>query len=190
MADRLRGDELEAAGLRLSPDRRLILVTGHRRESFGAGFAGICQAIGRIARREDVEIVYPVHLNPAVQEAVRTQLPDRPNLHLIAPVDYVQMVALMQRAHLILTDSGGIQEEAPSLGKPVLVMRNVTERPEAIETGVAALVGTDPAVIESQVNRLLDDPQHYASRARRVFPFGDGQAAGRIAGHCLESMRS
>jgi UDP-N-acetylglucosamine 2-epimerase (non-hydrolysing) len=190
IARQLRGDELANTGVRLKPDRRLILVTGHRRESFGSGFDGICQAIGRIAARDDVEIVYPVHLNPAVQEAVRTQLPDRPNLHLIAPVDYVTMVALMQRADLILTDSGGIQEEAPSLGKPVLVMRNVTERPEAIETGVAALVGTDPDRIVGEVNRLLDDLTHYTATARKVFPFGDGQAADRIARHCLEFMRS
>lgn len=186
----LRGDELDDLPVSLTPDRRLILVTGHRRESFGTGFEGICAALAEITTREDVEIVYPVHLNPVVQEAVRSRLSHRPNLHLIAPVGYVQMVALMQRASLILTDSGGIQEEAPALGKPVLVMRNVTERPEAIESGVASLVGTDPDRIVGEVNRLLDDPAAYAARARPAFPFGDGTAAERIARHCHEYMRS
>lgn len=180
IAERLRGDELASAGLKLAADRRLILVTGHRRESFGAGFAGICEAIARIAERDDVEIVYPVHLNPAVQEAVRTHLPQRANLHLIAPVDYVQMVALMQRAHLILTDSGGIQEEAPSLGKPVLVTRDTTDRPEALSAGAVELVGTDTERLVARAARLLDDPAAYAAMSVARSPYGDGQAAARI----------
>lgn len=189
-AGRVTGDELHSLPLALADDRHLLLVTGHRRESFGDGFDGICQALARLAARPDVDIVYPVHLNPTVQEAVRGRLSDLPNVHLIEPVDYVQMVALMKRAHLILTDSGGIQEEAPSLGKPVLVMRNVTERPEAIETGVASLVGTDPDRIVQEAGRLLDDHQLYAARARPVFPFGNGTAAQQIAGHCLEFMET
>jgi len=158
-----------------------VLVTGHRRESFGDGFAQICEGIARIALRGDVQLVYPVHLNPQVQGPVRERLAGLGNVHLIEPVDYVTMVALMRRARLILTDSGGIQEEAPALGRPVLVMREVTERPEAIATGVASLVGTDPERIAAEAGRLLDDEAYYASRAREVFPFGDGTAAAQIA---------
>lgn len=190
VAGRLRGDELAELGVSLAPERRLILVTGHRRESFGSGFEGICEALARLAARGDVDIVYPVHLNPQVQQPVQARLAGRPHLHLIPPVDYVRMVALMKRAHLILTDSGGVQEEGPALAKPVLVMREVTERPEALETGVTTLVGTDPDRIESEVARLLDDEAHYRSRARAVFPFGDGKAAERIADICAEFVRS
>lgn len=190
MAGRLRGDELEGTDLQLDLQRRLVLVTGHRRENFGFGFEQICEALVRLAARDDVQIVYPVHLNPNVQAPVNARLSGFPNLHLIPPVDYVRMVALMQRAHLILTDSGGIQEEGPALGKPVLVMREVTERPEALETGVASLVGTDPHRIVREVDRLLDDEAHYRSRARTVFPFGDGSAADKIAARCAEFVRS
>jgi UDP-N-acetylglucosamine 2-epimerase len=190
MAGRLDGRELDALSPPLDPSRRLVLVTGHRRESFGPGFERICDGISRIAARDDVEIVYPVHLNPRVRSVVRERLGDRGNVHLIEPVDYVRMVALMIRATLILTDSGGIQEEAPALGKPVLVMREVTERPEAIETGVASLVGTDPALIAGETFRLLDDDAYYAGRARAVFPYGDGAAAGRIADCVAEFVRS
>jgi len=182
VAGNLRGDELEPLALPIDGERRLVLVTAHRRESFGGGFEGICEGIARVAARGDVELVYPVHLNPQVQELVRRHLAGRRNVHLIEPVDYVTMVALMQRACFILTDSGGIQEEAPALGRPVLVMREVTERPEAIASGAAILVGTDPGRIESEAARLLDDPVHYGQRARPVFPFGDGTAAARIAG--------
>jgi UDP-N-acetylglucosamine 2-epimerase (non-hydrolysing) len=178
IADRLTGDEL--SGLPLA-DKPLVLVTGHRRESFGTAFENICKGIARIAAGGGCEIIYPVHLNPQVQGCVHKHLGGLANVHLIDPVDYVTMVALMKRAHLILTDSGGIQEEAPALGKPVLVMREVTERPEAIATGVASLVGTDPDRIEAEARRLLDDPSYYASRARKVFPYGDGHAAPRIA---------
>ncbi|WP_340645163.1 UDP-N-acetylglucosamine 2-epimerase (non-hydrolyzing) [Phenylobacterium sp.] len=164
-----------------APDKRLVLVTGHRRESFGDGFDRICDGIARIAGREDVEVIYPVHLNPQVKDVVMKRLSGRSNVHLIAPVDYSRMVALMKRADVILTDSGGIQEEGPALGKPVLVMREVTERPEALSTGVVSLVGTDPDLICREVFRLLDDRDYYASRARAVFPYGDGTAAEKIA---------
>jgi UDP-N-acetylglucosamine 2-epimerase (non-hydrolysing) len=164
----------------LDPGRRLVLVTGHRRESFGRGFEGICGGLARIARRGDVEIVYPVHLNPAVQAPVRRILGGLSNVHLVEPVDYVPFVHLMLRSHLILTDSGGIQEEAPALGKPVLVMREVTERPEAVAAGTVALVGTDPERIHRAAAALLDSPARYAAFARAHNPYGDGRAAGRI----------
>ncbi|MFG1410942.1 MAG: UDP-N-acetylglucosamine 2-epimerase (non-hydrolyzing) [Pseudomonadota bacterium] len=172
--------ELDARFADLDPARRLILVTGHRRENFGAGFVAICDALARLARRGDVDIVYPVHLNPNVRGPVMERLGDCPNMHLIAPLDYVPFLYLMRRAALVLTDSGGVQEEAPSLGKPVLVMRDVTERPEAVIAGTVELVGTDPARIVSAVARLLDDPAHYARFAQRLNPYGDGKASGRI----------
>ncbi len=181
VAGRLTGNELDPLALPINGARPLVLVTGHRRESFGGGFAGICEGIARIAGRGDVEIVYPVHLNPQVQRPVRDCLSGLSNVHLIEPVDYVTMVALMRRSRFILSDSGGIQEEAPALGRPVLVMRDVTERPEAVACGAATLVGTDPARIVREAERLLDDHDHYASRARPAFPFGDGTAAEKIA---------
>jgi UDP-N-acetylglucosamine 2-epimerase len=178
-----RVDDTSLANIEFSPStgKRLVLVTGHRRESFGDGFERICDGIARIARRSDVEVVYPVHLNPMVRAVVTERLGGLSNVHLISPVDYVTMVALMKRADVILTDSGGIQEEGPALGKPVLVMREVTERPEALATGVVSLVGTDADRIHEEVARLLDDPDYYASRARAVFPYGDGTAAEKIA---------
>lgn len=165
----------------LDPAKRLILVTGHRRESFGDGFAGICEALKRIAARGDVDVLYPVHLNPNVRQVVGDQLDGVPGIHLTAPVDYAEMVYLMKRAHLILTDSGGIQEEGPALGRPVLVMRDVTERPEAVASGVVQLVGTDAAVITAKVAELLDNKQAYRERARVALPYGDGTAARAIA---------
>lgn len=164
----------------LDPNRRLILVTGHRRESFGDGFERICRALATLARRSDVEILYPVHLNPNVQEPVRRLLGGADNIHLIEPLDYLPFVALMDRAYLLLTDSGGIQEEAPSLGKPVLVMRDTTERPEAIEAGTARLVGTDVATIVAEAVRLLDDEDAYRAMSGAHNPYGDGHAAARI----------
>lgn len=164
-----------------SGDKRIVLVTGHRRENFGAGFERICQALSQIARRDDVEIIYPVHLNPQVQEPVRRLLAGRPNVHLIAPQDYLPFVHLMRRASIILTDSGGIQEEAPSLGKPVLVMRDTTERPEAVEAGTVKLVGTDDTVIVREVDRLLDDAAAYKGMSEAHNPYGDGSAAKKIA---------
>jgi UDP-N-acetylglucosamine 2-epimerase (non-hydrolysing) len=160
--------------------RKIILVTAHRRESHGEGFVRICLALRRIAKRDDVEIIYPVHPNPKVQAVVKEYLLDVPNIRLIEPLDYVAFVDLMRRAHILLTDSGGIQEEGPSLGKPVLVMREKTERPEAVEAGTTVLVGTDEDAIVEETWRLLDDPEEYARRARIHNPYGDGQASARI----------
>jgi UDP-N-acetylglucosamine 2-epimerase (non-hydrolysing) len=165
----------------LDPSRRLVLVTGHRRESFGQGFENICRALAELARRHaDIEILYPVHLNPNVREPVFRILGGLPAVHLIDPVEYLPFVHLMDRAHLIVTDSGGIQEEAPALGKPVLVMREVTERPEAVEAGTVRLVGTDFARIVEETSRLLTDPAAYRRMATAINPYGDGRAAERI----------
>jgi UDP-N-acetylglucosamine 2-epimerase (non-hydrolysing) len=164
----------------LQKDKRLLLVTGHRRENFGRGFEDICVALREIAKRDDVEIVYPVHLNPNVQEPVRRLLGDCPNVHLVEPLDYLPFVYLMNRSYLLLTDSGGIQEEAPSLGKPVLVMRDTTERPEALYAGTVKLVGTNSRSIISNTNDLLDDNQKFESMAQAHNPYGDGLASKRI----------
>lgn len=165
----------------LDADKRLLLVTGHRRENFGQGFENICQALAQLAARPDVQIVYPVHLNPQVQEPVRRILSGMSNVHLIEPQDYLPFVYLMDKSSLIITDSGGVQEEAPSLGKPVLVMRDTTERPEAVDAGTVKLVGTDPAVIVAEATKLLDSAEAYQAMARAHNPYGDGQAAARIA---------
>lgn len=165
----------------LQPDSRVILITGHRRESFGGGFERICHALQQIAARfPQAQIVYPMHMNPNVREPVQRILGDAPNIHLIEPLDYLPFVWLMQRAHLILTDSGGIQEEAPSLGKPVLVMRETTERPEAVEAGTVRLVGTDTDVVVAEVTRLMTDSDAYDAMAFAHNPYGDGQAVARI----------
>ncbi len=161
--------------------RRLILVTGHRRESFGSGFENICAALKTIAERfPDADVVYPVHLNPNVREPVFRLLSNSPNVHLIEPQDYLPFVYLMSRSYLVLTDSGGIQEEAPSLGKPVLVMRDTTERPEAVAAGTVKLVGTDEAVIVAEVSKLMTDQQYYQSMSFAHNPYGDGQGCLRI----------
>jgi UDP-N-acetylglucosamine 2-epimerase (hydrolysing) len=165
---------------RLEANKKLILVTGHRRESFGSGLAEVCQALNCLAGRKDVEIVWPVHPNPEVIRTVRSALQSRPNVHLIAPLEYVAFTALMMRAYIIVTDSGGIQEEAPSLSKPVLVTRNETERPEAIAAGTAKLVGTNAQVIVDTASLLLNDSAAYFTMAGRSNPFGDGTAAKRI----------
>lgn len=164
----------------LDGSRKLVLVTGHRRENFGDGFFGICAALQQLSLRPDVQIVYPVHLNPQVQAVVHNMLSNCPNVHLVAPLDYVDFVWFMRRAYLILTDSGGVQEEAPALGKPVLVMRDTTERPEAVAGGTVELVGTSPARITASADRLLDDPILWASFNRKVNPYGDGRASERI----------
>jgi len=165
----------------LDESKKLILVTGHRRESFGGGFENICKSLMQTAvDNPDCQIVYPVHLNPNVQEPVNRLLADLDNVFLIPPQDYLPFVYLMLRSHVILTDSGGIQEEAPSLGKPVLVMRNTTERPEAVEAGTVILVGTDCSKIGSELERLLRDQEHYENMARAHNPYGDGRAVSRI----------
>lgn len=162
-------------------EKRIVLVTGHRRESFGAEFEGICLGLKLIAQSNpDAAVVYPVHLNPNVRRPVYHHLSDVKGVHLIEPLDYPSFVWLMNKAYLVITDSGGIQEEAPALGKPVLVLRWKTERPEAIEAGVARLVGTNPDAIASEAGRLLKDQAQYALMARKVNPYGDGCAAIRI----------
>jgi UDP-N-acetylglucosamine 2-epimerase len=165
----------------LSPDKRLILVTGHRRENFDGGLANMCRALRRLAERGDVELVYPVHLNPVVQATAQEVLGNHPAVHLIEPQDYLPFVYLMQRSALIVTDSGGIQEEAPGLGKPVLVTRDTTERPEAVEAGTARLIGTSEQALVDHATDLLDTPASYAQMAQARNPFGD--ASQRIVAH-------
>lgn len=165
----------------LDASKRLILVTGHRRESFGGGFERICQALADTAQRHpDTQILYPVHLNPKVQEPVNRLLAKVDNVHLVEPQDYLPFVYLMNRAHIILTDSGGIQEEAPSLGKPVLVMRDTTERPEAVDAGTVKLVGTAVERMTGELTRLLTDDAAYLEMSRAHNPYGDGKACQRI----------
>lgn len=182
---RVLGDEVRLASLSekfsfLDPERRLVLVTGHRRENFGSGFEAVCDALSRIAGRDDVDVLYPVHLNPNVKGPVERLLGEHPRVHLIEPVDYPTFVYLMDRSSIILTDSGGVQEEAPSLGKPVLVMRDTTERPEAVRAGTVRLVGTDTDLIVREANVLLDDPGTYESMSQAHNPYGDGNASPRI----------
>ncbi len=164
----------------IDPEKKLILVTGHRRENHGQGFLNICEALNTISEKDDVQIVYPVHLNPNVQKPVYSILGDNPNIHLIAPLPYEAFVWLMDKAYLIITDSGGVQEEAPSLGKPVLVMRNTTERPEAVDAGTVILVGTNKEKIVIEAERLLHDEQRYKSMSELHNPYGDGKAAQKI----------
>lgn len=165
----------------LNPARKLLLVTAHRRESFGEGFERICSALARLACRQDVQIVYPVHPNPNVTEPVRRHLGSLANVVLLEPLDYVSFVDLMSRAHILLTDSGGVQEEGPSLGKPILVLREKTERPEAVTAGTVRLVGSDPDRILREVELLLEDDREYLLRSRIHNPYGDGHASERIA---------
>uniref|UniRef100_A0A486XW22 UDP-N-acetylglucosamine 2-epimerase n=1 Tax=Rheinheimera sp. BAL341 TaxID=1708203 RepID=A0A486XW22_9GAMM len=179
--DQLLHDSFAAKFPYAQQGRRLILVTGHRRESFGSGFENICAALKQLASDfPDCDIVYPVHLNPNVREPVYRLLSDAANVHLIAPQDYLPFVYLMSRSTLVLTDSGGIQEEAPSLGKPVLVMRDTTERPEAVAAGTVKLVGTDSAKIVAEVTKLLTDKAYYDSMSFAHNPYGDGKACQRI----------
>jgi UDP-N-acetylglucosamine 2-epimerase (non-hydrolysing) len=183
------GERAEGLSRRLSSmlpfawqHERFVLITGHRRENFGEGFLQICEALRELAKLfATVRFVYPVHLNPNVQQPVRALLGALPNVHLIEPLDYEPFVYLLKHCHLVLTDSGGIQEEAPSLGKPVLVMRQVTERPEAVQAGTVALVGADKARIVEGVARLLQDEEHHHKMARAHNPYGDGKACERIA---------
>lgn len=165
----------------LKDKKRLVLVTGHRRESFGDGFKRICQGLVSIAKRKDVQIIYPVHLNPNVRKPVNEMLKGSQNVYLIEPLSYLLFVYLMKRSSIIITDSGGVQEEAPSLGKPVLVMREVTERPEAVKAGTVKLVGTDEQKLVAEAFRLLDDGDEYERMRKSHNPYGDGQAAKRIS---------
>jgi UDP-N-acetylglucosamine 2-epimerase (non-hydrolysing) len=175
-----RSSNTMSAGSQEKP--RLVLVTAHRRENFGRPLENICAALDMLARTygDAIRIVYPVHMNPNIQEPVHRLLGDIPNITLLPPLDYLPMVHLMRHAAIVLTDSGGLQEEAPALGKPVLVMRSVTERPEGVEAGTVRLVGTDTAQIVSQTRNLLDDPVAYLSMAQAINPYGDGKAAPRI----------
>ena len=186
VVDKIKLDEALNAELAskfdfLDPDKKLILVTGHRRESFGGGFENICKAIRTLAENPDVQVLYPVHLNPNVQEPVNRLLKDVDNVFLIDPQDYLPFVYLMSQAYIILTDSGGVQEEAPSLGKPVLVMRDTTERPEAVKAGTVKLVGTDYEEIVKQASTLLNDQKEYETMSFAHNPYGDGKACSRIA---------
>lgn len=180
-ADDALRHELDTMLSFLDPGKPLVLVTGHRRESFGDGFAEICRALNTLAREDDVQIVYPVHLNPNVRGPVHALVGETPNVHLIEPLDYVGFVRLMQRAAIVLTDSGGVQEEAPALGKPVLVMRDVTERPEALAAGAVQLVGTRSESIVAAVRALVRALATGAVRGTPVMPYGDGHASARIA---------
>ena len=206
VVDRIRHDEALASSLhdtlvRAGYDtsrldgvsRRLVLVTGHRRENFGDGFLAICNALKTVAERyPDVDFVYPMHLNPNVRKPIREVFGDDltayGNLFFTEPLEYLSFVYLMEKAHVILTDSGGIQEEAPGLGKPVLVMRNTTERPEALEAGTVKLVGTDYDLIVSNLSRLLDDSEAYSAMSNAVNPYGDGQASARIVNHLADRL--
>lgn len=175
-------NELEKQFEFLDFSKKVILITGHRRENFGEGFENICAAINNLAEtHQDVQFVYPMHLNPNVREPVERYLSNKTNIFLIEPLDYLPFVYLMDMSYLILTDSGGIQEEAPSLGKPVLVMRNTTERPEAVEAGTVRLVGTNANLIVNNVNELIDDVELYSKMSKLHNPYGDGKASERIA---------
>jgi UDP-N-acetylglucosamine 2-epimerase (non-hydrolysing) len=185
--ERLENDRELAASFErrfdfLDPTKRLILVTGHRRENFEGGIDRMCQALLDIAARGDVQIVYPVHPNPNVRGPVGEILTNQNGIHLLDPLDYLPFVYMMTKADVILTDSGGIQEEAPALGKPVLVTRETTERPEGVAAGTAKLVGTDQALIISEVNKLLDDQDAYNAMSRAHNPYGDGKTSARIVG--------
>lgn len=173
--------ELDAKLSFLTPGKKIILVTGHRRENFGAGIANICNALLKLSTRPDVDIVYPVHPNPNIQKPVSDLLGKAKNIHLIPPCDYLPFIHLLKRSYLVLTDSGGIQEEAPSLGKPVLVMRDTTERPEAVEAGTVKIVGTSPDEILNQATQLIENSALYESFSKKINPYGDGLASKRIA---------
>ena len=185
--DKIKNDidinnELEKQFEFLDFSKKVILITGHRRENFGEGFENICAAINNLAEtHQDVQFVYPMHLNPNVREPVEKYLSNKTNIFLIEPLDYLPFIYLMDMSYLILTDSGGIQEEAPSLGKPVLVMRNTTERPEAVEAGTVRLVGTNTKLIVNSVNELIDDINLYSKMSKLHNPYGDGKASERIA---------
>jgi UDP-N-acetylglucosamine 2-epimerase (non-hydrolysing) len=179
-------EDLELVKSIIEPNKRVIAITGHRRENFGEGFEQLCMAIKNIAQQYvDVQLIYPVHLNPYVQEPVNRILGNLSNVHLIKPLDYPGFIYLMQHSYLILTDSGGVQEEAPSLGKPVLVMRDTTERPEAVQAGTVKLTGTNFRTILNEIKSLLDDEDAYDRMSKAINPYGDGKAAQRIADYFM-----
>jgi UDP-N-acetylglucosamine 2-epimerase (non-hydrolysing) len=176
--------------LAIDPNKKLIVVTAHRRESFGEGFVRICQALATLAARPDVQVIWPVHPNPNVQSAVDRYLRGQSNVTLVEPLDYLPFIDLMRRAYLLITDSGGVQEEGPSLGKPILVLREKTERPEAVHAGTVKLVGTDQDRIVGEASALLDSPDEYERMARLHNPYGDGKACGRIAERVATFLRT
>jgi UDP-N-acetylglucosamine 2-epimerase (non-hydrolysing) len=181
MRDAIELGRATGLGIPLDESKKLIVVTAHRRESFGPGFSRICEALAQLAQRPDVQIVWPVHPNPNVQAAVDALLRGRANVTLLEPLDYLPFIDLMRRAYLLITDSGGVQEEGPSLGKPILVLRDKTERPEAVHAGTVKLVGTDRELIVKEASHLLDDASEYRRMARLHNPYGDGHACARIA---------
>ena len=188
--DAVKSDELDFLKGLVDQKRKLILVTGHRRENFGEGFLNICHALKSLAdSNPDIQIVYPVHLNPNVQKPVFELLASTSNIHLIHPLSYESFLWLMNQSYLIITDSGGVQEEAPSLGKPVLVMRDTTERPEAVEAGTVLLVGTDPKTIIREAQRLIDNESEYIIMSELHNPYGDGKASQRIVDFILNDIR-
>ena len=178
--NRYKNQEIDQLKKKISKDKKIILITGHRRENFGEGFENICNALIEISKNDNIQIIYPVHLNPNVKNIVNKMLSDIDNIHLIKPLDYPAFVWLMNKSYLILTDSGGVQEEAPSLGIPVLVMRNTTERPEGIEQGTAILVGTEKKKIISTTKKLLENKEFYKKFSLNTNPYGDGKAAKKI----------
>lgn len=181
--------EIEDRGYKFDKYRKLILVTGHRRENFGQKFINICKALKEIALKfEDVDIVYPVHLNPNVQKPVYKILSGINNIYLVEPLDYLPFIYAMDKSFIVITDSGGIQEEAPSLGKPVLVMRDTTERPEAVIAGTVKLVGTDSKKIFEQASRLLTDKKYYLKMSKAHNPYGDGKACERIVATLIKEL--
>ncbi len=187
--DAIDQGRVSPVALPVESDKKLIVVTAHRRESFGGAFRQICEAISTLARRGDVQIVWPVHLNSNVRDVVNGTLQGRRNVTLVEPLDYLPFVDLMRRAYLLITDSGGVQEEGPSLGKPILVLRNKTERPEAVEAGTVKLVGTNPDLIVAEAVNLLENPAEYERMARLHNPYGDGKASVRIAERIASFLR-
>ena len=180
----------EIPSLNLDPNLKTILLTSHRRENFGEPIRNICKAVlETVEKNKNVQVVYPVHLNPNVQKPVYELLDGKERIHLIAPLEYAPFANLMKKSHIIMSDSGGVQEEAPSLGKPVLVLRSTTERPEAVEYGTVKLVGTDTEKIVSEVQKLLDDPQEYKKMSEAINPYGDGLACKRIADILSEQLK-
>ena len=183
--------KLSTIGYQLQNDKKIILVTGHRRENFGEGFINICEALKEIAiNNPKIDIVYPVHLNPNVQKPVNELLSGVNNIHLIKPLQYEEFIYLMDRSYFIITDSGGVQEEAPSLGKPVLVMRNTTERPEAVEAGTVKLVGTDKNIIAKEAQKLINDKISYEKMSKAHNPYGDGKAVQKIVKFLKSKMEN